>query len=121
MTNNPIPRILACAAWLATSGCAITSEGLGIPAEPRVTLSWHATDERAGRMTATLANGQVFEGPYSVIDAGGRVSADLANVYGEHMRCDLQLRQRSSGMHGGGRGECRLVGVGNLLASFPRS
>jgi hypothetical protein len=114
----------ACIAWLATAGCAMTSEGLGVPpegAQTRVTLSWNGTDERSGRMSAVLANGLAFEGPYVVVADGGRVHADLVNAYGEHMQCELRLGQRSSGMHGGGRGECRLVGGGNLVASFPGS
>jgi hypothetical protein len=49
----------------------------------------------------------------------GRVVANLGTASGEHMRCKFQLAHPSSGMVGGGKGQCQMPGGKTIDATFP--
>lgn len=49
----------------------------------------------------------------------GRVMANLQASDGKHLRCHFQLNNPSSGMQGGGQGQCQLQGGGTVDAVFP--
>lgn len=49
----------------------------------------------------------------------GRVMANLAGVDGQHMRCNFRLVHPSSGMAGGGQGQCQLPSGQTIDATFP--
>ena len=48
----------------------------------------------------------------------GRVLANLSDAKGEHMRCRFRLADPSSGMSGGGSGECHVAGGEKIDAIF---
>jgi hypothetical protein len=58
-------------------------------------------------------------GPEFVTNYSGRVVANLATTDGTHMRCRFQLIHPSSGMAGGGRGECQMPDGNKIDATFP--
>jgi hypothetical protein len=49
----------------------------------------------------------------------GRVMANLQAADGKHMRCHFHLNNPSSGMEGGGQGQCQVQGGGAVDAVFP--
>jgi hypothetical protein len=49
----------------------------------------------------------------------GRVMANLQASDGKHLRCHFQLNNPSSGMQGGGQGQCQVQGGGTVDAVFP--
>jgi len=49
----------------------------------------------------------------------GRVVANLADPEGKHIRCKFQLVNPSSGMAGGGEGDCQLPDGKTIITSFP--
>ena len=63
------PGIFSSVAALAVSACAITSEGLEFKPESAgervaVIFEWRSSDDLSGTMTASLADGRLFSGPY---------------------------------------------------------
>jgi hypothetical protein len=48
----------------------------------------------------------------------GRVVANLADPEGKHIRCKFQLVSPSSGMSGGGEGDCQLPDGKTIVTSF---
>jgi hypothetical protein len=58
-------------------------------------------------------------GPDFVKKYTGRVLANLTAPDGKHMRCRFQLARPSSGMSGGGSGECQVPDGKTIDASFP--
>ena len=111
------------------------------------TFTWTETGGTRGTMVAQLSNGQVFQGPMfqitqesRVTDYGplwngwggggpwgpdeetithytGQVLANLAGP-GGYMRCDFRLMSPSSGMAGGGVGQCQLPSGTIIHAQF---
>jgi hypothetical protein len=57
-------------------------------------------------------------GPEFVTHYTGRVVANLANPQGKHIRCKFHLAHPSSGMAGGGLGDCQLPEGKTIEASF---
>ena len=55
-----------------------------------------------------------------VTQYSGRVLANLSDANGEHMRCRFRLAEPSSGMSGGGSGECQVAGGEKIDATLPR-
>ena len=49
----------------------------------------------------------------------GHVMANLQSTDGKHMRCDFYLNNPSSGMEGGGQGQCQVQGGATVDAVFP--
>jgi hypothetical protein len=60
------------------------------------------------------AYGPTFQTLYS-----GKVVANLNDAEGRHMRCRFHLIRPSSGMEGGGAGECQIAGGDTIEANFP--
>ena len=60
------------------------------------------------------------EWPRFVTHYSGRVLANLAAGDGTHMRCRFHLEHPSSGMAGGGIGQCQLPSGRDIDAVFPR-
>jgi hypothetical protein len=60
-------------------------------------------------------------GPSFVTNYTGRVVANLGAPSGEHMRCKFQLARPSSGMAGGGRGQCQMPDGKTIDATFPKA
>jgi len=58
-------------------------------------------------------------GPEFVTHYTGRVVANLAGTKGEHMRCTFQLVHPSTGMEGGGSGQCQMPDHKTIDATFP--
>ena len=58
--------------------------------------------------------------PTFVTHYSGRVVANLTGPGGQHMRCRFRLIRPSSGMSGGGEGQCQRAGGKTIDASFPR-
>lgn len=56
--------------------------------------------------------------PTFVTHYSGRVVANLAGPGGKHMRCRFRLIRPSSGMSGGGQGECQTPDTKTIDASF---
>ena len=54
-----------------------------------------------------------------VTQYSGRVLANLSDAHGEQMRCRFRLAKPSSGMSGGGSGECQVAGGEKIDATFP--
>ena len=59
-------------------------------------------------------------GPDFIKKYTGRVLANLTDADGKHMRCRFDLAHPSSGMAGGGSGECQLPSGNTIVANFPR-
>jgi hypothetical protein len=59
-------------------------------------------------------------GPTFVTHYTGRVVANLGAPGGEHMRCKFQLASPTSGMVGGGRGQCQMPDGKTIDATFPK-
>jgi hypothetical protein len=57
--------------------------------------------------------------PTFVTHYSGRVVANLAGPNGRHMRCRFRLIRPSSGMSGGGQGQCQTPDNKTIDASFP--
>jgi hypothetical protein len=60
-------------------------------------------------------------GPEFLTHYSGNVLADLAAPDGARMHCRLKLAHPSSGMAGGGRGECQIPGGVPITATFPKT
>ena len=143
-------------AGMVLGACTTMGTGsgtLGADNKP-VSFSWKSTDGgTSGTMTATLAGGQIYSGPYLEVTStartddfapmwsgwnygwpdwtwgspissfqtvySGRVMANLQATDGKHMRCHFQLNNPSSGMQGGGQGQCQVQGGGTVDAIFP--
>ena len=58
-------------------------------------------------------------GPDFITHYTGRVVANLADPAGKHIRCKLQLVHPTSGMAGGGQGDCQLPDGKTGIASLP--
>ena len=58
-------------------------------------------------------------GPSFITSYTGRVVANLGATSGEHMRCKFQLAHPTSGMAGGGRGQCQMPDGKTIDATFP--
>jgi hypothetical protein len=71
---------------------------------------------RGGRFGGYWDGGPDFVKKYT-----GRVVANLAAADGKHMRCRFQLVHPSSGMSGGGSGECQVPDGKTIDATFPAS
>ena len=61
------------------------------------------------------------DGPTFVTHYTGRVVANLGAPGGEHMRCKFQLASPTSGMAGGGRGQCQMPDGKTIDATFPKA
>ena len=59
-------------------------------------------------------------GPSFITHYTGRVVANLNAASGEHMRCKFQLASPTSGMVGGGRGQCQMPDGKTIDATFPK-
>lgn len=57
--------------------------------------------------------------PAFVTHYSGRVVANLTGPSGQHMRCRFRLIRPSSGMSGGGEGQCQTSGDKTIDATFP--
>jgi hypothetical protein len=117
-------RALVPLAALAVSACATTSDGLQLRLEDEreqtpVTFDWDSQDDVSGNMTATLSDGRRFTGSYFVSYDSGKVLASLSGMNGERLRCLFRMVRPSSGMSGGGEGECQLINGITLGATFP--
>jgi hypothetical protein len=51
----------------------------------------------------------------------GRVVANLSAAGGVHMRCNFQLADPTSGMSGGGTGQCQMPDGKTIDATFPKA
>jgi hypothetical protein len=60
-------------------------------------------------------------GPDFIQKYTGRVVANLTDADGKHMRCRFDLAHPSSGMAGGGSGECQLPSGKTIVANFPQA
>jgi hypothetical protein len=60
-------------------------------------------------------------GPSFITKYTGRVVANLGAPSGEHMRCKFELAEPSSGMAGGGRGQCQMPDGQTIDATFPKA
>jgi hypothetical protein len=60
-------------------------------------------------------------GPSFIKHYTGRVVANLGAPGGEHMRCKFQLARPSSGMAGGGHGQCQMPDGKTIDANFPQA
>jgi hypothetical protein len=60
-------------------------------------------------------------GPTFITHYTGRVVANLGAPSGEHMRCKFQLAHPSSGMAGGGRGQCQMPDGKTIDTTFPQA
>ena len=60
-------------------------------------------------------------GPSFITNYSGRVVANLGAPSGEHMRCKFQLARPTSGMSGGGRGQCQMPDGKSIDATFPKA
>ena len=60
-------------------------------------------------------------GPSFITSYSGRVVANLGAPSGEHMRCKFQLASPTSGMAGGGRGQCQMPDGKTIDATFPKA
>ena len=61
------------------------------------------------------------DGPTFITNYTGRVVANLGAPGGEHMRCKFQLASPTSGMAGGGRGQCQMPDGKTIDATFPKA
>lgn len=139
----------------ALAGCTTMGTGyghLGQNDKP-VTFNWTSKDSVSGTMTAALADGETFSGPFFQITSetrgetlaplwsgwnrgwndwafwgttptfetrySGKAVANLDASNGRHMRCRFHLMRPSSGMAGGGAGECQIAGGDTIQATFP--
>ena len=73
---------------------------------------WHGWAPGWGAWGPGPANGYVTS-------FSGRVLANLIGARGEQMRCRFRLAEPSSGMSGGGSGECQVAGGERIDATFP--
>jgi hypothetical protein len=60
-------------------------------------------------------------GPEFVKHYTGKVVANLGTPDGTYMRCTFRLVHPSSGMAGGGRGNCQIPDAGEIDATFPKA
>lgn len=151
-----------------TAACTTMGTGVGDSRDPALatTFSWTAQGSRSGVMTATLANGSSYTGPFFqvtretrvdelaplwtgwggygggwrgrggrgywggggywgpwgpsssiVTHYSGKVLANLQGADGR-MRCRFTLMRPSSGMAGGGQGQCQIPAGGKINATF---
>jgi hypothetical protein len=63
--------------------------------------------------------GYVDPGPEFITYYSGRVLANLQGPNGAYMRCSFQLIRPSSGMAGGGQGQCQLPSGATINTTFP--
>jgi hypothetical protein len=60
-----------------------------------------------------------YSAPAFEVRYSGKVVANLDGSDGNHMRCRFHLMRPSSGMAGGGAGECQVAGGDTIEATFP--
>ena len=110
--------ITAICSALTLSACEIVSDGLELsPVAKDVVIEWHAIDAHSGEMSALLAGGQLYRGPYSTPHQG-EILANLISEDGERLRCRFRLEHPSIGMAGGGSGDCEATGGERTAARF---
>lgn len=147
---------------LLASACTMTGTGIGNSrvAGASAMFSWSARGPQTGTMTAVLADGRSYAGPFFqitretrvddlgplwtgwepmgrgrfyrggrggwrswgpsqqfIIEYSGKVLANLAGPGGP-MRCRFTLMRPSSGMSGGGIGQCQLSDRTRIQATF---
>jgi len=90
-----------------------TSLGSAVHVSIEIRTGW-GPGWRGARYGAYWDTGEDFVKKYT-----GRVVASLTAASGEHMRCRFQLVHPSSGMAGGGSGECQLPNGKTIDANFP--
>ena len=84
-------------ALLATA-CATSGSGLSpsMPAAIEADFSWHAEGWMRGTMTATLPNGDVYEGPY--FQADHHTKLDDHDLYAARPRQSRQIKRRADAL-----------------------
>lgn len=162
-TSRPACRAgLTLLAALAAASPACTSIGAGTgsmtPGDAPVTFGWTSRDGgNTGTMSATLADGTTFSGPFLQMTStartemlepmwfgwrrgwadwryfgpypehafttvySGKVIANLQGPDAKRLRCRFHLNEPSSGMRGGGQGECQSSTGTTVQAVFPKS
>lgn len=99
--------------------CECVSDGLELNAVSReAVIEWRASDPKSGEMSALLAGGRLYRGPYSTSHQG-EVLANLAAENGDRLNCRFHLEQPSIGMAGGGSGDCEATGGERTAARLP--
>lgn len=160
---------VATAAMLALGACTTTGVGTGqaVGGNLGANFTWVESGATRGTMTATLTNGQVFQGPFfqitseariddygplwngwgpgygwgrgwggrrwgygwggwgpwgpdirTITQYSGRVLANLQGP-GGYMRCNFALARPTSGISGGGLGQCQLPSGTIINTQFP--
>jgi len=133
------PRIshaLAATLALCVTGCTTMGTGAGTlrSSHAAVTFQWQSTDSVSGSMTATLADGRSYTGPYFQITSemrtdnlsfggwrhwrepsagfttyySGQTLAYLKAADDSRIRCSFMLIHPARGFSGGAQGECEL-------------
>jgi hypothetical protein len=151
-----------CTSTLSLLACTTMGSGTGTlePGDTAVKFNWTSKDGgNTGTMSATLADGAAFTGPFlqvtstsradsfapmwygwrtgwndwdywgggwasdpiSVRNYSGKVMANLQGAGSQRMRCKFQLNDPSSGMSGGGQGQCQYASGKTIDAVFARS
>lgn len=146
MKRLAIKLAAASLAAIAIAGCTTTGVGFGQSTTDHVgaTFTWSENGGTRGNMVAQLSNGEVFQGPFfqitsesvayydplwngwgpwgpsmqTITNYSGQVLANLQGP-GGFMRCDFRLMRPSSGMAGGGAGQCQLPTGMIIAANFP--
>jgi len=89
------------------TACETTSAGLEIGGGANDTVvEWRSTDAQSGEMSTTLADGPLYRGTYERNASQGEVVAYLVAEDGAQISCRFRLDQPSTGMRGGGSGDC---------------
>jgi len=107
-------------ATLQGSGRAYTGRFFQVTSETRVDdlqplwVGWN----RGRRWSSWPYWGNDY-GPSFMTHYSGRVLANLVGPDGAHMRCNFRLVRPSSGMSGGGEGQCQNPDGTHIDASFP--
>lgn len=108
-------------ALLLAAGCTSMGTGYGTTAAGTnpVRFDWKSSDDVSGTMYATLADGSVYAGSYFQItdtttaDTLGPLWDGWGSGWGF-----VQLVHPSSGMAGGGQGDCQLPDGKTINTSF---
>ena len=121
---------------ICVTGCTTVGTGAGNlrSSHAPVVFSWQSTDSVSGSMTATLADGRSYTGPYFQITSemrtdnlsfggwrhwrepstgyttyySGQAMAYLKSADDSRMRCSFMLIHPARGFCGGAQGECEL-------------
>ena len=118
MTHHKPLLIIVICSVLTLSACEIVSDGLELgPAAKDAVMEWRAIDAHSGEMSALLAGGHLYRGPYSTPQPG-EILANLITEDGKGLRCRFRLEQPSIGMSGGGSGNCEVTGGEWISARF---